>query len=168
VKKITTKGTNEHEKNGKKYEKGSCLSFVLLVCLVVKKIRRKMIHDNLLYKEEVYKIQGAIYNVYHEIGTGFLESVYQECLFIEFSNQHIPFIEQKLLTLQYKNNILKQQFKADFVCYDKIIVEIKAVKTLDEVHRAQLINYLKVTGLRLGLLVNFHTYPKVTVERFIL
>ena len=127
-----------------------------------------MLHDNLLYKEEVYKIQGAIFNVYHEIGSGFLESVYQECLAIEFSNQHIPFIEQKHLTVQYKQNILKQYFIADFVCYDKIIVEIKAVKNLDDVHRAQIINYLKVTGFRLGLLVNFHSYPKVTVERFIL
>ena len=100
-------------------------------------------------------------------GHGFLEAVYQECLAIEFSEQKIPYIEQPRLQLSYKNTLLKQEYEPDFICFDKVIIEIKAVKQLSAEHRAQTINYLKATGFELGLLVNFGHYPKVEHERFV-
>ncbi len=124
--------------------------------------------ENILYQEEVYLIQGAIFEVYKEIGIGFLESVYQECLEKEFKNRGIPFSSQKKIQIYYKGEELIQYFIPDFVCYDKIIVEIKAVKEIGKEHKAQLFNYLKITNLRLGLIVNFHNYPKVKIERVIL
>lgn len=122
----------------------------------------------LLYKDESYAIQGAIFEVYREMGCGFLEAVYQECLSREFLRRKVPFASQVDLAIFYKGEKLVQAYKPDFVCYDKIIVELKAVKAMDDVHRAQVFNYLKATGLRLGLLVNFGHYPKATVERIIL
>jgi len=122
----------------------------------------------ILYKNEVYAIQGAVFNVYREMGCGFLEPVYQECLEKEFKLRGIPCEPQKELRLSYKGEILNLIYKPDFVCYGNIIVELKAVKEIDDVHRAQVFNYLKATGLRLGLLVNFGHYPKATVERIIM
>ncbi len=122
---------------------------------------------DLLYKEETYVIRGAIFEVYREMGCGFLEPVYQECLEKELRAQNIPFISQQELKLIYKGEELEQTYKPDFICFEKIIVELKAVKELADEHRAQLHNYLKATGLRLGLLVNFGHYPKVTIERII-
>ena len=110
---------------------------------------------------------GACFEVYKEMGCGFLESVYQECLTLEFGFQDIPFREQAELELSYKQNTLSQKYVPDFICYDKIIVEIKAVKQLDDVHRAQVHNYLKSTGYKLGLLVNFGHHPKVEWERIV-
>lgn len=101
-------------------------------------------------------------------GCGFLEPVYQECLEIEFAYQKIPFLSQKELKLKYRHQELKQGFKADFVCYDKIIVELKAVSGLVDEHRAQVLNYLNASGMKLGLLINFGHYPKLEYERFIL
>lgn len=126
------------------------------------------IHEKLVFKDESYKIQGVIFEVYREIGPGFLESVYQECLEIEFAKHHIPFQSQADINIRYKEITLNQYFKADIICYDKIIIELKAVKQLDNIHRAQLLNYLKATGMKLGLLVNFCSYPKATIERIIL
>jgi len=123
---------------------------------------------DLLFKEECYLIQGAIFEVYKELGPGFLESVYQECLEKEFAAQNIPFQSQAELAIHYKGQKLKQYFKADLICYNSIIIELKACRALDAVHRAQVINYLKATGKKLGLLVNFGTYPKVQIERIIL
>lgn len=123
---------------------------------------------NILYKKESYDIQGAIFEVYRELGCGFLEAVYQESLGKEFTNRGIPYVNQPELTLQYKGQKLSVTYRPDFLCYDKIIVEIKATSELGQEHRAQLINYLKATGFRLGLLVNFGHYPKATIERFIL
>ncbi len=127
-------------------------------------------HENekILYKNEVFLIQGAVFEVYRENGNGFLENVYQECLEKELCLCKIPFEAQKELLLTYKNETLKQTYKPDFICYEKIIVELKAVKEVGPEHRAQVFNYLKATGLRLGLLVNFGHYPKATVERIIL
>lgn len=122
----------------------------------------------LIYKDESYTIMGACFTVYKEMGCGFLESVYQECLEIEFEFQHIPFESQKELRLAYRQRPLKQTFIPDFLCYDKIIVEIKAVSKLTNEHRAQVQNYLNVTDCKLGLLVNFGHYPKVEYERFVL
>ena len=122
----------------------------------------------LLYKEECYQIQGAIFEVYKEIGTGFLESVYQECLEKELSLRNIPFQRQAEIRLAYKGDSLQQYFIADLICFDVILIELKAAKSLEPIHRAQVLNYLKATGLRLGLLVNFNAYPKAAIERIIL
>lgn len=124
--------------------------------------------EKLVYPKESYAIIGACFNVYKEMGCGFLESVYQECLEIELENQGIPFRAQQELTLTYRDRELKQKYKADFVCYDKIIVELKAVSRLTDEHRAQVLNYLNATGMRLGLLVNFGHYPKLEYERLVL
>ncbi|MCM8541861.1 MAG: GxxExxY protein [Lentisphaeraceae bacterium] len=124
--------------------------------------------NRILYKEECYDIQGAIFDVYKEMGNGFLEAVYQECLEKEFSKRKIPFESQQELRLTYKGEILQQTYKPDFICYGKIIVEIKAVSLVKPEHKAQLINYLKTTQMNLGLLVNFGCYPKASVNRFIL
>jgi GxxExxY protein len=122
----------------------------------------------LLYKDESYKIIGACFEVYTEKGNGFVEPVYQECLELEFSLQEIPCSAQATLRLSYKGRELKQRYVPDFMCYEKIIVELKAVTQLTDEHRAQVLNYLKATSYRLGLLVNFGHYPKLEYERIIL
>jgi len=122
---------------------------------------------DLKYEEESYRIRGAIFEVYREMGCGFLEAVYQECLEKELSKQGIPFVAQRELALHYKGDLLKQIYKPDFICFERIIVELKAVKDLAGEHRAQVHNYLKATGLELGLLVNFGHYPKVEIERIV-
>jgi GxxExxY protein len=124
--------------------------------------------NNLLYKEECYQIQGAIFDVNKEIGTGFLESIYQECLERELTLRNIPHKRQVSLSFNYKQQPLDQYFIADLICYDTIIIEVKSVKAIEPAHRAQLLNYLKITNLRLGLLVNFNAYPKATIERIVL
>ncbi|MGI6098213.1 MAG: GxxExxY protein [Lentisphaerae bacterium] len=121
--------------------------------------------EGLLYKNECYAIQGAIFEVYREMGCGFLEAVYQECLEKEFGAQNIPFEAQKELVVSYKGEPLSQTYKADFICYGQIVIEIKALKEIAKEHKAQLLNYLKITGLKLGLLVNFGSYPKVEIVR---
>ena len=121
----------------------------------------------LIFKEESYRIIGACFEVYKEKGNGFLEAVYQECLALEFSDHGIPFIQKPVLRLKYKGKKLKQTYEPDFVCFESIIVEIKAVRCLTDEHRAQAINYLKSTKEPLGLLVNFGHYPKLEHERFV-
>src|SRR3954466_2981624 len=111
--------------------------------------------DPLLYREEVFKIQGAVFDVYRTMGAGFLEAVYQECLAIEFAERGVPFVGLSQLELTYKRRKLRQAYVADFICYDRIIIELKHCRTLAPEHRAQIINYLRATGLKLGLLVNF-------------
>lgn len=125
-------------------------------------------HEKIIFKDESYLIQGAIFEVYREIGCGFLEAVYQECLEKEFCFQNIPFVSQQELKLTYKGERLRQTYKPDLICYDKIIVELKAVKEIAPEHKAQVINYLKATGIKLGLLVNFGAYPKATIIRLAL
>jgi len=124
--------------------------------------------QGLLFKDESYAIQGAIFEVYREMGCGFLEAVYQECLQRELRERNIPFVTQPVLSLRYKGDNLEQCYQPDLICYDKIILELKAVKEIAPVHEAQLHNYLKASGLRLGLLVNFGHYPKVEIKRIIL
>ncbi len=121
----------------------------------------------IVYKDESYKITGACFEVYNEKGCGFVEPVYQECLALELGFQGIPFKEQLQLVLNYKSHRLKQTYKPDFICYEKIILEIKAVSALADQHRAQIHNYLKATGYKLGLLVNFAHYPKLEWERIV-
>jgi GxxExxY protein len=120
-----------------------------------------------LFKEESYKIVGACFEVYREKGCGFLEPVYQECLEIELRVQGIPFLAQKPLALTYRGIPLRSVYQPDFICYNSIVLEIKAVKENADEHRAQLLNYLKATGFKLGLLVNFGHYPKAEVERIV-
>ena len=121
----------------------------------------------IVYKEESYSVIGACFEVYNEQGCGFLEAVYQECLEIEFNSQNIPFVAQPRLNLSYKGKRLKQIYQPDFICFKKIILEIKAVSELNNQHRAQVHNYLKTTGYKLGLLVNFGHYPKLEYERVV-
>tara|TARA_B110000037_G_C16939016_1_gene431921 strand:+ start:330 stop:638 length:309 start_codon:yes stop_codon:yes gene_type:complete len=102
------------------------------------------------------------------MGCGFLESVFQECLEKEFQARNIPFKSQNQTPIYYKGEKLKQKFIPDFICYDKIIVEIKAVKQTAPEHEAQVLNYLKATNFKLGILANFGSYPKATVKRFAL
>ena len=123
--------------------------------------------SDLLFEDETYQIRGACFEVYKEKGCGFLERVYQECLEIELGLRNIPFNSQPKLELKYKGRKLGTEYRPDFICFDKIIVELKAVSALTDEHRAQIHNYLKATRLRLGLLVNFGHYPKVEIERVI-
>jgi len=123
--------------------------------------------SEILYKEESYAIVGACFEVYREKGCGFLEAVYQECLEMEFRLQGVPYMAKKSLALEYKGQPLCATYEPDFICYEKIVLEIKAVTELADEHRAQLQNYLKATGLKLGLLVNFGHHPKTQVERIV-
>lgn len=121
----------------------------------------------LIFKDESYAIMGACFEVYKDKGCGFLEAVYEECLAIEFEHRNIPYLGQQELSLFYRERKLSSLYKPDFVCFDKIIVEIKATQSLADEHRAQVMNYLKATGFDLALLVNFGHYPKVQYERIV-
>ncbi len=105
--------------------------------------------------------------VHRELGPGFLEPVYQEATEIQFNNDLIPHQREKELVIHYMGKKLLKHYSADFVCYDKIIVELKALSVLASDHEAQLLNYLKATGYKLGLLVNFGT-PKLEYKRLVL
>ena len=122
---------------------------------------------DLIYPREAYAIIGACLEVYRDKGCGFVEPVYQECLAIELAYQRIPYQAQLELGLAYRGHILTHKYVPDFVCYDKVILEIKAVRELADEHRAQVMNYLKATGLQLGLLVNFGHYPGLEHERIV-
>ena len=123
---------------------------------------------SVVFREESYRIIGACFEVYKEKDNGFLEDVYQQCLVIELADRGIPFVEKPQLSVAYKGRDLKRVYKPDFLCYDQIILEIKAVRQLTDEHRAQVINYLKSTGKKLGLLVNFGHHPKAEFERLVL
>lgn len=122
----------------------------------------------LYFEGETYDILGACFEVYREKGCGFLEDVYQECLEFEFDIRELPYVCKPPLALEYKGRPLRKRYEPDFVCYGMVILEIKAVKTLDDSHRAQLMNYMRATNTSIGLLVNFGHYPKVQHERFVL
>jgi GxxExxY protein len=121
----------------------------------------------LIYKDESYAIIGACFAVYKDKGCGFHEPIYHECLEIEFEFQRIPFVSKPPRTLQYRGRTLQQAFYPDFICYEKIVLELKAVSLLCDEHRAQLLNYLHATGFELGLLVNFGHYPRIEYERLL-
>jgi len=110
----------------------------------------------ILFKEECSKIIGAIFEVHKRLGVGLLEKVYQEALEIELKYQNIPFEREKRFDVYYRNQKLDAQYIADFVCYDKIIVELKAVSELTDAHKAQVRNYLTITNFELGILCNFN------------
>ena len=122
----------------------------------------------IIYKEESYKVVGAAFKVYNALGHGFLEAVYQEALEIEFQRQGIPYEREKELKIQYEGVELKQTYKADFACFGKIIVELKAVNALDDAHQSQVYNYLHATGYKLGLLLNFGNSDELEKERIVL
>ena len=122
----------------------------------------------LIYEEEAYAIRGAIFEVYKEMKNGYREEVYQQCLELELSARGIAFQSKPELHVIYKGTPIEKTYIPDLVCYGKIIVELKTVTTLVDEHRAQLLNYLWLTKMRLGLLVNFASYPKVVIERWVL
>jgi GxxExxY protein len=107
------------------------------------------------YDEGTYKIIGAAMEVHRYLGCGFLEAVYGDALAIEFTNRNIPFEREKLINIKYKATTLEHYYVADFVCYDSIIVELKAVTELNKTFEAQVLNYLNATGYESGLLINF-------------
>ena len=122
--------------------------------------------SDMIYKDEVYAIQGAIFDVYKEMGNLWQEDVYQQCLEIELSKRSIPYEAQRPLKIFYKDEPIEKTYIPDLLCYGKIIVELKAVSKLADEHRRQILNYLRITKSRLGLLVNFGSYPRVEIERF--
>jgi GxxExxY protein len=122
---------------------------------------------NIIYKQECYQIYHAIYEVHNQLGSGFLESVYQEALEIELKKEEIPFESQRMIKIYYDDKPLGQFYKADIICFDKILLELKAVTKITNEHKAQLMNYLTATQMKLGLLVNFGTYPKVEICRMV-
>ena len=114
-----------------------------------------MFRDDLQYKEEVHEIVGAAMAVHRYFGCGFIEKVYQDALEIEFADRNIPSVREAELHIDYNGQELASTFKPDYICFDKIIVELKAVKELDDMHRSQAINYAKVADREMALLVNF-------------
>lgn len=114
-------------------------------------------NSNILFKEESYRIIGAAMEVHRVLGCGFVEAIYQEALEKEFALRNIPFEREKELSVSYKGNTLSKSFKADFICYNKIILELKAVKEFADEHYAQIYNYLRASGMDLGILINFGT-----------
>jgi GxxExxY protein len=124
-------------------------------------------HEKLLHREEVFAIQGAIFEVNRELGVGFLEAAYQESLALELAARSIPFVAQPMLPLKYKGTALRAVYVPDFICFGCILVELKTVSALAPEHRAQVINYLKATNLRVGLLINFGGAYKPQIERLV-
>ena len=120
----------------------------------------------LILKEEVYKIVGAAMEVSNELGAGFLEAVYQEALGIELKSRTLPFVAKPTIRIAYKGHILIKEYVPDFICYDQIIVEIKAIKELTNIEQAQLLNYLKASRKPVGLLLNFGA-PKLEWKRMV-
>jgi GxxExxY protein len=114
-----------------------------------------------LFKEEGYALLGAAFEVYRELGPGFLEEVYHEAMELELSARKIPFISKPRLRIQFKGQPLKKYYDADFLAYDAIVTELKAVRTLAPEHEAQLLNELKATRLRVAYLLNFGASPKL-------
>lgn len=121
----------------------------------------------LIFKDEVYAIVGCAMEVYNQLGNGFLESVYQEAMEIESRHRNIPFVAQKNIEIQYKGIPLAKQFIADFVFFDSIIVELKTVENLSGKEESQIINYLKATRMKVGILINFGSRGKLEWKRFV-
>lgn len=122
----------------------------------------------LILKEEVYAIAGAAMEVYYQLGVGFAEPVYHESLLIELTRRKIPFESQKRLNLHYKDVPLESVYRPDVICYEQIILELKVTERLSGLEESQLINYLKISKLRVGLLINFGSRPKLEWKRYVL
>ena len=121
----------------------------------------------LLCKDEVYAIVGAAMEVYNVLGPGFLEAVYQEALEIEFTERDIPFEAQQELRIAFKGRYLKKTYTSDFLVFGKVIVELKALDHLTSHDEAQLLNYLKATGMQVGVLINFGSASKLEWKRMV-
>jgi GxxExxY protein len=111
--------------------------------------------NKFLFKDESYKIIGFCMDVHSNLGCGFLEAVYQEALELEFIRNSVPYEMESQLDIHYKGVVLDKKYYSDFVCYNDIILELKAVKSIEDIHVAQLMNYLKASGKRVGYLINF-------------
>ncbi len=122
---------------------------------------------DILYKNETYNIIGAAQEVHRTLGNGFLEAIYQEALAIELTNRNIPYQKEKELEIHYKGHKLTKRYLTDFICYQSIIIELKALNSLTTEHEAQLLNYLYATKHKLGLLINFGQ-PSLTFKRIII
>ena len=123
--------------------------------------------SGILLEEESYAIRGAVFEVYSQLGAGFAEPVYQEALEMELALRGIPFEAQKQIRIAYKGKELSQTYRADILCFGKIVLELKSVRALLPEHEAQLVNYLKAGPFRLGFLVNFSHFPKVDIRRYV-
>ena len=124
--------------------------------------------EEIACKDEVYAIIGAAFEVYNTLGHGFLEAVYQESLAIELALRRIPFRQQKPISVTYKGRTLNTSYYADFICYSRVVVEIKAVDALISNHESQLLNYLQATRSSVGLLINFGISDKLEWKRLVL
>ncbi len=122
----------------------------------------------LIYREETFGILGAAIEVHHELGPGFLEVVYQEAMEIELANRKIPFLPRRALAITYKSCVLRKTYETDLECFEKIIVELKALDRLSGKEEAQVLHYLKATGMRVGLLINFGSQRRLEWQRFVL
>jgi len=125
-------------------------------------------NSSIIYPDESFQIMKACFEVYKSIGCGFTEAIYQECLQIEFEYLKIPYREKPELTLVYRQKTLLHHFIPDYVYFEKIIIELKAITNITDEHRSQILNYLNATGMKLGILVNFGHYSKLEYERFVL
>ena len=122
--------------------------------------------DTQLHKQQMYNIIGAAMSLYNELGCGYSESIYQEYLAIVCSEKDIPWEREKLLKMHFHGRELEKTYKADFVCYGDIIVELKAVSELLSEHRAQLFNYMRITGIKRGVLINFGEPQRLHAEKY--
>jgi GxxExxY protein len=122
---------------------------------------------DLIFGKEVYEIIGAAIEVHKTLGHGFLEAIYQEAFEYELSDRKIPFSSQIELKVKYKNRYLQKTYIVDIIAYDKIIIELKALSNLSGKEEAQLINYLKATEFKVGLLINFGSPNKLEWKRFV-
>ena len=122
---------------------------------------------DLLYKEEVYAVIGAAMEVYNNLGPGFLEAVYQEAMQVETAARKIPTLPEQKLFIDYKGRPLKKFYEADLICFEKIIVEIKALDKLSSREEAQILNYLKATGMKVGILINFGAHQNLEWKRLV-
>jgi GxxExxY protein len=122
----------------------------------------------LILKDEVYAIAGAAMEVYYQLGPGFLEPVYQEALAIEFNGRGVPCEREKRLNIFYKGIQLQKVYCPDFICYDQIIIELKAQSRLTAIEEGQIINYLKISHMHVGLLMNFGSRPKLEWKRYVI
>lgn len=124
--------------------------------------------NRLIYRDETYAVIGAALDVYYRLGSGFAEPVYQEALELELGLRRVPFAAQTKLHIRYKDFVLKKFYRADFVCFEKVIVEIKAQTSLTSVDMSQLLNYMKASGFRVGLLFNFGSGQGLERKRMVI
>jgi GxxExxY protein len=122
--------------------------------------------SELILKDESFAVIGACFEVYNELGPGFLEAVYHEALEHEFADRGVPFTSKPRLLIRFKSHTLTTPYEADFLCFEQIVLEIKSARDVDPKHEAQIIHYLRATDLQLGILVNFGHHPDLQYKRF--